>query len=79
MLFQINKSREHHPASTKYGHLANLVSSVGFFLVCRVPPRGVAAVGVFWKREGETADLGIMTLNLFPAGRVLIATGRNPR
>lgn len=67
------------PSFNKYGHLANLVSLIRFlFLICGVLPSGVAAVGVFWKREGESVDLGIMKLNLFPAGRVLIATGWNP-
>ena len=49
-----------------------------FFLICGVLPCGVVAVGVFWKREGESADLGSIKLNLFPAGRVLIAISWNP-
>lgn len=47
-------------------------------MILGVLPSGVAAVGVFWKREGKSADLGIVELNIFPAGRVLIATGWNP-
>ncbi|XP_032949229.1 neurofascin isoform X14 [Rhinolophus ferrumequinum] len=44
----------------------------------RVLPSGVVAVGVFWKRDGESAELGVLELNLFPAGGVLIATDWNP-
>lgn len=60
-------------------HATSLVSLTRlFFLVCGVLPCGLVAVGVFWKREGESADLGTMKLNLFPAGRVLIAISWNP-
>ena len=61
------------PSFNKYGHLVSLVSLTRFFLTCGVLLHGVVAVGVFWKREVELADLGTMKLNLFPAGRVLIA------
>lgn len=47
-------------------------------MICRVLPSGVVAVGVFWKRDGESAELGVLELNLFPAGGVLIATDWNP-
>lgn len=43
-----------------------------------VLPRGAVAVGVFWRKAGESAELGVLERNLFPAGRVLIATSWNP-
>lgn len=33
-------------------------------------PSGATAGGASWKREEDSADLGMVKLNIFPAGRV---------